>query len=531
MVRLMVNRARRSNAISIVAPIGGLNDKDSIADMPAKDALILDNWFPGTQSVDVRGGSSEFATGAPAVIETLMVYNGIANNKIAAVANGSIYDITAGGTFPAAALSGMSNSRFDWVNFANSGASYLVAVNGADLPRFYNGTSWTFSGLTYAPAITGVAATTFSQVNVWKNRLFFVQKNTLSCWYLGTGAIGGAAAELNFGGVAKLGGALIATATITTSAGTTPDDYFVAITSEGECLVYRGTDPTSITTFFLVGNYRIGRPIANGIDNQGGRWLAKLGSDIVAITADGFTTLQDMLNNDVVASQRTINGKIINSVTTAVSRWSSNFGWQILLCPFQNKLFVNVPTSEGTQAYQYVMNTITGAWTRFQGWNATCFAYSKDKIYAAIGTKVYQVDLARSNDFVTSTYTGDVINATAKTAFMYLGGRNKLKSYKMVRPLLLAGGDPSPLVNINVNLEDKPIVGVASVSTSSSASRWDTALWDITGIWVADEGYFQNWVSVSGLGYSVALKIQIQTDNNKCRWLGWDAMYEAGGLI
>lgn len=535
----MVNRSRRTQAVSLPAPVKGLNDRDSIADMDADYALTLDNMFPMTRSVVARGGSVLHASGLPATGETLMTYQGIYSssevNKLFVAAGGDIYDATAGGVLGLPVVTGKTNARWDCVNFANSGASFLVAVNGQDLPMFYNGNAWAASGSGYATAITGVTASTFTQVSAWKNRLFFVQKNSLSCWYLPTGAIGGAAALLNFGGVAKLGGKLIATGTITTSAGLTLDDYFVAITSEGECLVYRGTDPDVPGNFVLVGNYRIGRPIANGDDNQGGRFLCKFAADMVAITADGFTTLQGMFNADVKAQKRTINDAIVNMVTQSVTTYRNNFGWQIMLCPMQNKLIINVPTAEGLQAIQYVMNTITGAWTRFTGWNVTHFAYFQDKIYGIEGGNVYTYDEIGANDRASSTSTGEPIFAMVKTAFAYPGGRGQQKKYHFCRPLIMVAGDMSPAVNINVNLGDEPIDGAADMDTGGGDyGVWDYSEWQPSGTpakWAPDINLFQEWLSVNGIGYSVALKMNIVIDRNKLEWQGWDLQFERGGLI
>ena len=531
-----VNTRRRTQSISIPAPVGGLNDRDSIADMPETDAIQLDNWFPGTTSVSVRGGCVQFATGLSQTGESLMAYNGFYGGssvkKLFAAAGGNIYDATAGGSLTAIAT-GMTNARWDYCNFSNSGAAYLVAVNGANLPQFYNGNTWTASGSGYATAITGLpTGAVLSQVSVWKKRLFFVQKNSLSCWYLAAGAIGGAAQQLDFSGVAKLGGYLIATYTSTSTAGFSLDDYFVALTSEGEVLIYGGTDPSNASTFALIGNYRLGRPIANGSDNMGGRWLTKYASDIVAITASGLSTLQAVMNDDVMAQQSTINRKITNSVTNVVTSYASNFGWQALVCPMQNKLIINVPTSpDNTQSFQFVMNTITGAWTKFIGWNATCFEYFSDTIYAIIGTAIYQMDIPSANDFVTGTSSGNPIIANAKSAFIYAGGREQNKSFKMARPMLITKQGIVPYFNINVNLRDDAITGAADVHPGiGNQMVWGQSTWGGAN-WGNDNIQYLNWLTVNGIGYCAAIKLQVQCQANTCKWQGWELQYETGGLI
>jgi len=59
---------------SIPAPTGGLNARDSIADMPEKDALVLDNWCPLPSVIQVRKGSQNHVTGFTAPVETLVEY-------------------------------------------------------------------------------------------------------------------------------------------------------------------------------------------------------------------------------------------------------------------------------------------------------------------------------------------------------------------------------------------------------------------------------------------------------------------------
>lgn len=524
----MANLARRSESYSTPAPTGGLNDKDSIAGMPPTDAIVMENLFPGTNSVDIRGGSVQHITAFPANGETLLPYNGRTTAKLFAASNGNIYDVSAAGSLPAATATGFANNRWDSINFGGVSGAFLVAVNGQNLPQFYDGTTWTASGVGFATAITGVTASTFSQVNVWKNRLFFVENGTMKAWYLPTQAIGGAANAIDFSGVAKLGGKLIATATVSSSAGQQLDDYFVAITSEGECLVYQGTDPAAAATFSLVGNYRIGRPIANGSDNQGGRFLSRISSQIIAVTVNGFVNLQDAINSDVVAQRLTINDKIVNSVNTDANMYRSNFGWQAVLMPIKNRFFVNVPVSTGQIAHQWVMNTITGAWTKYTGWNATCFAYWQDNLYAFIGTTLYRVEVDQSNDFVTTSFTGTPILAELETAFTYLDYSGN-KSLKMVRPLFYASANIQAGVAVNVDFQSIQQPATPNVTTSLS-SKWGIAKWGIAK-WGGQKTYSAVWKSVAGIGYSVSLRMTLNCNAMTCQFQAWDVIYEKGGYI
>ena len=59
--------------------------------MPPQDAIVLDNWFPGTKSVDVRGGALLQSSGLNSVGESLIPYQ---NKQLFAAAGGNIYDVS-----------------------------------------------------------------------------------------------------------------------------------------------------------------------------------------------------------------------------------------------------------------------------------------------------------------------------------------------------------------------------------------------------------------------------------------------------
>lgn len=85
-----------SRPISIPSPVGGWNARDSLGDMPPTDAVILQNWFPATTECVLRSGYSKLATGLPGQVETLFVYSGGATDKLFAICNNIIYDVSSG---------------------------------------------------------------------------------------------------------------------------------------------------------------------------------------------------------------------------------------------------------------------------------------------------------------------------------------------------------------------------------------------------------------------------------------------------
>ena len=118
-----------SDRDSLPAPVDGWNRKDSIANMKASYAVVMDNYFPELGSVRLRRGSKEYADVGDEDVETLFAFQSGTVKKFFAAAGDTIYDIT---TAPVtAAKTGLTNSQWD---VAQCG---LVAIwcNGEDTPQ------------------------------------------------------------------------------------------------------------------------------------------------------------------------------------------------------------------------------------------------------------------------------------------------------------------------------------------------------------------------------------------------------------
>ena len=211
----------RSRAVSrsIPAPVGGWNARDSIADMDPNDAVILSDMWPTTSDVMVRNGYTQWATGLPSQVESLMPYSGGATSKLFAASGSAFYDATAGGAVGAAVLTGLSNARWQSCNIATAANNYLVCVNGTDKVRYYTGSVWAKDGDGAPYDVTGVNTASCIGVFLHKTRLWYIESGTLKAWYLGAGALGGAASALDMRAIPRKGGYIVAGATWTIDAG------------------------------------------------------------------------------------------------------------------------------------------------------------------------------------------------------------------------------------------------------------------------------------------------------------------------
>jgi hypothetical protein len=505
----------RSSPASLTAPVGGWNARDSIDGMAPEDAVYLENWFPATSYVMMRYGYSRWSTGYPGQVETVMNYSGGSANKLFGISSGSIYDATAGGAVGAADVTGLTNSRWEYVNNATASGTYIQCVNGADKMAFYDGSAWHRDGDGSPYDISNVNTTDISNINIHKFRVWMVEKNTLNAWYLSTGAIGGAATKFTLAGTSQMGGYLVAMYTWTIDAGYGVDDLAVFITSRGEVIVYRGTDPSDATKWALVGIFRIGTPI-------GKRCCVKFAGDLLIICQDGVFPMSGALQSSRTNPRVAITDKIQYAVSTAISSYGSNFGWQLMPFPKENMLFLNVPIGEGSGQQQFVMNTINKSWCNFTGWEANCWELYNDNIY--FGGNQY---IAKAWD----TYgdNGTNINADALQAFNAYGSPSQLKRCTMIMPVFRTDGSPAVAANVNVDFDESDTTGTLAFTPTNYAS-WDSALWD-TGIWGGDLAVQKNWQGATGVGYWLAPHVKSSSMTLRVQWVSTNLVLEKGAIL
>ena len=512
--RRLIQRAA-ANVASLPPPVGGWNARDSLANMAPTDAVSLVNYFPGVSNVNLRGGYVKHATGLPDVVETLMTYSGGATDELWAISDGEVFDVTSAGAVGTAAVTGLTNSRWEYTNVTTAGGSYLYMANGVDKPHLYNGSTWTAIDGVSSPAITGVTTTTLTSPTLFKNRMWFIQTGTLKAWYLPTSSVGGAAQVLDLSSVARLGGTLIAMAAWTIDAGYGVDDNLVFVTDQGEVLVYRGTDPASASTWALIGIWIVGAPIGN-------RCLMKYGGDLLVLTLDGLVPLASALQSSRLDPNVSLSDKIQGAFAAAASQYKNNFGWCLLYNPQNNALIVNVPVSTSKKE-QFVMNNITKSWCKFTNWEGFHFALLNDEPY--FGADGY---VAKCWTVGTTGYAddGSVINGQALQAFNYFETRGVKKYFTRARPSIFSNGSPDIVVGINIDFNISESTAALSFSPQTYGV-WDSGVWDIA-LWGSDLAITNNWQGITGIGYCGAIQLASSSKNLQIQWASTDVVYQLG---
>lgn len=525
MLRAKQQGSRQQTALtqSTPAPIGGLNARDALAAMSPNDAIILDNMFPTPTSVDLRSGYTKFVTGIAAHVESLMVWNGSSASKLIAAAGTAFYDVTTTGAVGAAVVTGNTNARWQHINMGTTGGQYLICVNGADSMQLYDGTTWQAVTAVSAPiAITGVATNIIAHINMYKTRMFLIEEASFNVWYLPVNSIGGAATKLDMSPLFRLGGYMMAMATWSIDNAAGAQEYAVFISSEGEVVIYSGTDPSVAANWVIGPKFRMGRPI-------GRRCFENVGSDLYIVCADGLFPLSKALLTDRSQTQDALSDKISNLIDSDVVLYGANFGWECKLYTIGSKIIVNVPQTENAKQRQYVMNTISGAWCRFTNWNANCFAVMGDTLYfgSNLGATANSAFVAKADSGFSDA--GAYISGEAKTAFQYFGALGREKHFTMVRPIITTAGNVQISLSMDVDFGNRRPTNTPTFS-GNAGTLWNTALWN-TFPWADVSEIKKNWQSVAGIGTVGALHMLVVNNKSAFSWQSVDYMYKVGAPI
>jgi hypothetical protein len=334
-------------------------------------------------------------------------------------------------------------------------------------------------------------------------------------YYLPIDSVGGTVNSTRLDGYFSKGGYIVSCETWTVDGGEGIDDHLVVVSSEGQVAVFKGTNPSSASSWALVGVWNVGEPI-------GRRCMIKYKGDVALLTVEGILPLASALQSTQVDPSTSLSFNIQEAVQTSSTIYKSNYGWSMTVYPQDNQLIVNIPVMEGADQQQYVMNTINGSWWRWTGLNANCWAVSDEICYYG-GNGAVEV-FGTTFDDAGENITGDI-----QQAYSYLGSRGRLKSLKSARPNVLSNGNPSIAIGVSVDFSPAPYLSPASFSTFSSGV-WDSGTWD-GAIWGGGVISFNDWQTIFATGTSAGLRIKTVSNGLDLRISATDYLYEFGGVI
>ena len=497
---------------TLPAPVGGWNTRDALAATEPLYALELENFFPTRGRVSLRPGfNEEVDVGETVPVATLFSWMSGSSKKLYAVAGGKVHLVESNDnadTIPSEAVTtGITADNWQGANYGGNG----ILVNGVDAPlRIDRMGDWVAHGYTG----TDLTPSALFQVLPFKNRLFFLEKDTASMWYGGTSAVTGALEKFDFQYVFPGGGNVSNFGSITLDAGDGVDDLLCIFMESGHLLVYQGTDISSADHWAIVGTFFIGPVI-------GPRSVIKFGGDLIAITSDGYLPILPLLKGEQ-QNQVATSDIISSAVAEDVARYEALSGWQAIFYPRANWLLFNVPETDSGDAHQHVMNTLTGAWCRFTGMDSSAWALHCGRLY--FGGKDGKVNLADES----RTDEGEPVRGIAQTAFSYLGGQGD-KKLSMVRGLFEFSQGTSVTMHVETDFEtrlDTPIV----TAFESAGTKWGAAPWG-TFAWNRPVNFSRQWSITNRMGAAVSIRMSASGLGNELHWHATDVIFEKAQAI
>lgn len=213
-------------------------------------------------------------------------------------------------------------------------------------------------------------------VYIWKyrNRLFFIQANSMNAWYLGINSVGGVLAPIPLAGAATKGGKLLWGATWSLDAGDGIDEKCIFGTDQGEVLIFTGTNPSDSANWRQEGRYRISKPMGMNAHMQ-------VGGDMLLLTVDGIIPLSQAITKEAGQLELAMLTRTIKRTWREEVVAKGAFPWTATKWDEYGSLFVATPGGPPGQRRCLVANNATAAWSRFIGYDATCWIRMYDALY------------------------------------------------------------------------------------------------------------------------------------------------------
>ena len=511
--------------------VRGLIMNESAAFMQPGGAVQLDNWFPTQRMVRLRGGSKQWSwttesspgvpSDGPELISSFKYVSGSVSRMYFAETT-KVYDATANSK-AVVIKSGQTNGNYSAAQLANAAGDYLIAVNDAgDYPLRFDGTTWEtlntgatnrITGPPGRPVTNGQALT---YVCKYRSRMFFIQGGSMSAWYLPLNAVGGALLEIPLSGAATKGGSLLFATTWTIDAGDGLDDKIVFATTEGELLVFTGSDPSSPTNWRQEGRYQMARPMGKNAHLQ-------VAGDILIATIDGIIPLSAAITKERTGMEMAAVTKVVEPLWKQEVADKSNRPWTMLKWDERGAIYVTLPGGVPGAYHMLVANVITGAWCRYVGWDAICFTTHYNQCF--FGTqkgRIVQAD-------VTGSDNGELYTCIYVGSWEHFGPKAHHVHWLQGRTLFTSGrGGAEPFVpqltgvsNYSYALPPAPNAGTDPLLFEVwDEGVWDDAHWDAPGPSVLEPVFNTYWVSIGAIGYSFAPIVQVTIHQNVAPQVG-----------
>jgi hypothetical protein len=480
--------------------------------MPEQFASKLINFFPGEFALKVREGFIDWSTlSVPGTVETIIPYTALDGTiQIFACTNQGIFDVTSRTDISDPAVFPLTEGRCNYVQITNTGGTYLIICNGTDDLIQYDGT--TFQSYIYTPAPTapneigGIQPNDVVAVTTHNKRLWFLEKDSMTAYYLPLEQVGGLAEPFYLGSVFKRGGKLLSVFTMSTDSGEGLDDVLIFQTTQGELAGYMGGNVEDFEEWHLSAVHYVSKARTS-------RGYAQTTGDVHLLTSYGVLSLQSIITRPDISLtvSDALSKNIYPSLQAEFNARGDNVNWEIVVVPTKQMLMVCFPPG-ARPAVQFVMNTETNAWTQY---NLPIFCTGLVDGVLFFGTNDGRV--CRFGDVFTDnvSYDGtsfDNVEAVMEQAYNYFGQRGVNKHFKMVKLIWVSTYEPRYCVNISTDFRRNTDFDTCPYPPQQGVfSLWGLAIWG-QSLWSNGLSVLFRWDGLARLGYCASLMVKVTTD-------------------
>lgn len=516
-------------SVPVPAPQKGINAVDGLISMGPEECIFMYNMSPAQYGTRVRTGYKEWVTNVDLNgVRTLIPYTGSssANDRLFAVGQSGFYDISATGTAPALILgfpvSNATSGYGIWTGYTTIAGQFSVycdEVNGYYL--YTEGGTW---AKVTALQVTNVDPNLFSGVTIFKQRLWFVERNSGSAWYLPVGSVIGAATEFNFGDKFKKGGTLEMLFNWTVDGGEGVDDYLVAVSSGGDVVVYKGSDPATATDFELHGLWFIGPPPV------GRRIGGHFGGELCLLSSYGLIPMSSLVSGQLVQAEQTyLSRKITPIINSEMAATRDTRGWEVKLISKENLLIISAPKRASFPFTQFPQSTNNQGWSIYRDipylngeeWHSNFYI-------AAANGNVYILQGNRDNVSLNDA-TSNLISWAVLQSFSDVGEPGQYHIPQYVRPVFIADQAPAYIANIHFDYDLSDTFGTPIPGGSAAGTVWDVGIWDVS-LWGGEFLTADTPQGADGIGRAMAIGLNGQSGAETIL-VRHDLMFTSGGLL
>jgi len=576
---------------TIPAPTRGIIQHENDAFMGPGAAIVQDNWFPTMKGSKLRGGCQRWCTlpETTAVISGFEYVTGIASKMFAANA-AKLYDITTNtpalivsgrtsGNYAASQITNVAGTQFllavnetgdpvlrfngtswvtldpatiaAWVNNTayaigalakdTTDSSYwrcLVAHTSAAAGTFAadrtaHPTFWASTASDGVSWITGPAGTpvefghNLSYVGKYRNRLFFIGTKSMSLWYLPVLSVGGVLTEIPLSGSFTKGGFLKFLASWTIDAGDGVDDKLVIMSSEGEVVIFTGSNPAATDgSWHQEGRFDLSPPLGMNA------WC-QVGGDLLLLTVSGIIPTSQAITKSAGELELAMITRSIKRMWRDEVDAKRQYAWTMKKWDEYGGNFITLPGGAPGARVCLAQNNATGAFGRALGWDAMCFMrLGADMFFGTQDGKIMQADRTGYDDGV--PYVATLVGGWET---LQSGGSEAV--WHQARAIFAApNGQPfvpqiAATTDYIVTIPPPPPAGVdPGVQDLWDQGLWDVAKWDAG---VAPKPVNQNtmWVSIGMTGFTHAPIVQVtvaQQAKPDVELIAIAATYERAGV-